>query len=230
MLYSLVMFVLQFSFLFTAMRSSISPGLASVLLQLQSFFAIALSVLLLGEKFLAWQAAGACLAFSAIPFIIFHIGGDVSLLGICLILATAIMWACGNLMAKTLNGGFPLVVWGSLFATPPLLALSFILEGKEAIFTAIQRLSLMHISCIFYIAYGSTVLAFGVWNFLLQRYPLSKIAPFTLLVPMIGMWSSSLIFGEELHWWKMTATGLILGGLCIHLFGERLWKMAAPDE
>ncbi len=224
------MFVLQFSCLFSAMQSSISPGLASVLLQFQSFFAITLAVVFLGEKFLFWQAAGAIIAFSGLPFILSHTGGDVSLLGIVLILSTATLWAVGNLIAKTLGGGLSLVIWGSLFATLPLLALSFVLEGTEAIVSTLQNLSWPHFGCMLYIAYGSTVLGFGIWNYLLQQYPLSKIAPFTLLVPIIGMWSSSLIFGEELHWWKITATGLILGGLCIHLFGAKAWKMVTSDE
>ena len=43
--YSLVMFVFQISLLFSGMRSGISPGLASLLLQFQAFFAIAFAVI-----------------------------------------------------------------------------------------------------------------------------------------------------------------------------------------
>jgi O-acetylserine/cysteine efflux transporter len=36
-------------------------------------------------------------------------------------------------------------------------------------------------------AWPTTLLAFGIWAWLLRRHPAGLIAPFTLLVPIVGM-------------------------------------------
>ena len=48
--YGLLIFALQFGFLFTGMKVGMSAGLASLILQLQVFFTIGLSVVVLGER------------------------------------------------------------------------------------------------------------------------------------------------------------------------------------
>ena len=129
--YSLLMFVLQFSVLFIAMRSGISAGLASVLLQFQSFFAIAFAVLFMGEKYHLWQGAGALVSLLGLVLIAAHVGGDVTPSGLILVLIASVMWAAGSVLAKKMKGSaFSLVVWSSLLACPPLLILSFSLRGS----------------------------------------------------------------------------------------------------
>ena len=53
--YGFLIFALQFGFLFTGMKVGMSAGLASLILQLQVFFTIGLSVVVLGERPTAWQ-------------------------------------------------------------------------------------------------------------------------------------------------------------------------------
>jgi O-acetylserine/cysteine efflux transporter len=103
------------------------------------------------------------------------------------------------------------------------------LEGPETMLDAVQNLSWLRFGAVAYIAYISTLFGFGVWNWLLRQYPLSKLAPFTLLVPIVGMLSSALVLGEPLQWWKITAAGLILVGLGINVLASRV-QVAAPIE
>ena len=216
--YGFVMFVLQFCLLFVGMRSGITPGLASVLLQLQSFFAIAFAILFMKEKYHPRQGAGALVAFLGILLIATHIGGEIAPSGLILVLSAAILWATGSILAKRMKGsGLSIVAWGSLFACLLLLPLSFLIDGQEAIFEACRNLSWIHFGAVSYIAFLSTLVGFGTWNWLLQRYPLSKVAPFTLLVPIVGMLSSSLFLGEALQWWKIASALLIVGGVGINL-------------
>jgi O-acetylserine/cysteine efflux transporter len=216
--YSLVMFVLQFCILFISMRSGVTPGIASVLLQVQSFFAICFAVFFLKEKYHLLQGAGAALAFLGVLLIATHLGGDVTLSGLMLVLLAAVMWASGSIMAKKMKGnGLALVAWGSLFACPPLLLLSFLFEGHVAIFEACKNISLIHLGAISYIAFLATLFGFGIWNWLLQRYPVSKLSPFTLLVPIVSMLSSAIFLGEALQWWKIAAASLIIGGVGINV-------------
>ncbi|WP_306394350.1 EamA family transporter [Telluria beijingensis] len=98
--YGLVMFGLQFAFLFGGMALGISAGLASLALQLQSFLTIALAAWLLGDRPTYFQVGGALLALGGIAVIGANTGGDVSILGLTAVILAALAWACGNLMSK----------------------------------------------------------------------------------------------------------------------------------
>ncbi|WP_369688466.1 EamA family transporter [Sulfurospirillum diekertiae] len=65
---------------------------------------------------------------------------------------------------------------------------------------------------------------FGVWSWLLSRYPATTVAPFTLLVPVVGFSASAILVGEALPSWKLIAACLIVTGLFINLYGDRLTK------
>ena len=70
--------------------------------------------------------------------------------------------------------------------------------------------------------YVSTWLGYGLWTWLLSIYPVGMVVPFTLLVPIVGMFASSVYFAEGMQSWKLVAAGFILLGLVTHLFGRKL--------
>ena len=218
------MFVLQFSLLFSAMCSGITPALASVLLQCQAFFAIGFAIFFFKEPYRLSQAIGALTSFLGIFLVAAHVGGEITITGLCFVLGAAAMWATGSVLVKKMktDQGLSLVVWSSLLACPPLLLFSWFLERPEAILQGLQKLSWLHFGSIFYIAYLATIFGFGLWNHLHRFYPLSKLAPFTLLVPIVGILSSALVFNEPIQWWKSLSTLLILSGLCINILGARV--------
>lgn len=223
--FGLVMFTLQFALLFCGMQAGTTAGLASLILQLQVFFTIALAVVFLAERVTVWQIGGALTACSGIGFIAVHLGGEISMQGLVLILGAAASWGLGNLIAKKLGkvDMLALVVWGSLVAWPPLLFLSFLLESSRwGEMGRLSELSGLTLGAVAYIVYLSTHLGYAVWNGLLSRYPASIVAPFTLLVPLFGFAGSALVFGEPLYGWKINAAMLIIAGLCINLFGARI--------
>jgi O-acetylserine/cysteine efflux transporter len=217
-LYSSVTFVLQFSILFIAMKSGVTPGVASILLQLQSFFAVLFAIFVMKEPYRLKQAVGFGVALLGIVLIVFNLGGETTLLGLSLVLSAAALWASGSILAKQFGvGGVPLVVWSSLIACPPLLLLSFLFEGPELIGDSLRNFNWTSVAAVSYVAYGSTLFGFGTWNWLLQKHPVSKLSPFTLLAPVVAMISSSLLLGETIHWWKIAAAAFILTGLALHL-------------
>ena len=117
--YSFMIFALQFGFLFTGMAVGMSAGLASLILQLQVFFTIGLSMVVLGERPTLWQLAGAVLAFCGVGLVAFNVSGDVTLLGLVLLVAAAVSWGGGNVVSKRISqrsasvNVFGLVVWGA---------------------------------------------------------------------------------------------------------------------
>lgn len=222
LLYGWVMFALQFSLMFLGIFAGVTAGLASILIQFQVFFSILLAMAFLNEKIEKWQAIGALVAFSGVVLIGLNVGGEVTSLGLLLVLLAAAFWGAGSVISKKMGNinMFSLVVWGSLVAWPPLLLASYVLEG-EKIVASFKSLSWVGAASIFYIVYFSTLFGFGVWNWLLKTHSISKVAPFTLLVPFFGTLSSVFILKEPLQSWKIGAGFLVIAGLCIHLLGPR---------
>lgn len=223
LLYGLIMFALQFSLLFFGVFAGVTAALASILLQVQVFFSILLAIPFLGERLHRWQVIGALVSFTGIGVVGVNSRGEVSLLGLTLVLFAAFFWGVGSVISKKLGkiNMAALVIWGSLIAWPPVLAASLLIEGKEVVY-ALRHLSLTGLSSVLYITYFSTLFGFGAWNWLLSHHPVSKVTPFTLLIPIVGALSAALVLDEPLQGWKIGAGLLVVSGLCLHLLGPRM--------
>jgi O-acetylserine/cysteine efflux transporter len=230
--YGMFVFALQFAFLFSGMRLGMSAGLASLTMQTQSFITIGLSALLLGERPTRFQVLGASIAFAGICVVGAHIGQDVSVTGLLVVMLAATSWSIGNLLAKKMGkvDMFALVVWASLVVPIPMLAMSLVLEGPDRIMESFQSINLTSVFAVAFIAYLSTLLGFSIWNRLLGKYPAATVAPLTLLVPVFGMLSSATLLNEELQSWKIAAFAVVISGLVVNLFGARLYGRVRGRE
>lgn len=225
--YAMLMFTLDFAFLFSGMYAGVSSGIASLTLQTQVFFTAILAMVFLKEKLTLWQILGALVAFGGIGLVAINTGGDVNTLGLLLVEFAALSWAGGNLVSKKIGkvDMFSLVVWGSLVAWPPLLLLSFILEHGKWSIESVLNVSWLTIGSVAYLVYPVTLFGFAIWSWLLSRHAASTVAPFTLLVPIFGFSSSALILGEGMQGWKIGAGFLIASGLVINLYGGKLFAL-----
>jgi O-acetylserine/cysteine efflux transporter len=224
-LYGLVMFALQFSLFFIGMHAGMTPGMASLIMQTQVLFSMFFAALLLGEKTTLWQVAGAIISFAGIGTVALHFDKNISFLGFLCILAAAATWGLGNLITKKVNkiSMISLVGWGSFVACIPMLIFTLIIEGPQSFVSSFDHLTSQGGLSLFYIVYVSTWIGYGIWNWLLSLYPVGTVVPFTLLVPIVGVLSSALVLGEPFQPWKLTSGLLVISGLCINLFGARLF-------
>ena len=211
------------------MYVGVSSGIASLSLQTQVFFTAILAVLVFNEKMSPAKIIGAIVAFLGIGVVGFHAGGDVNLLGLFLVECAALSWGIGNLVSKHIGkvAMLNLVVWGSLLSLPFLLGFSYLLESHLWSASMLMHLSNKSIGAIFYLVYPVTLFGFAIWSFLLSRYPATTVAPFTLLVPVFGFSSSALLLNEALPTWKLIAAALIITGLIINLYGDKLFRTRA---
>ena len=215
----------QFGLLFLAMRSSISPGLASLVVQVQVFFTIGLSLLLMGERVRGFQIVGLLLALSGLGVIALNLDAAVvTWLGLGLVLSAAFFWAGANLVVKSLGpvNMLHFMVWSSVFAVPPLLAISWFIEGPALMQSAVINATPLVWASVLWQALGNTLFGYGVWNWLLARHPAATVAPLALLVPVFGMGASALSLGESLPGWKLGAAALVLSGLAVIVLWPRL--------
>lgn len=222
--YGLINYAVQYMLLFSGMQLGMPAGLASLLYQTQVFFTIVFASLVFKEKPSVWQMLGIAIAFSGISVIAFNLGGSITIAGFILTIAAAVTWACGNIISKKVGNVnmLSLVVWGNFVSWPPVLLVTLLIEGPASITQAVQHFSWTAGASIFYIAYISTLFCFSVWSWLLHRYHVSMVAPFTLSVPVFAMLSSYLVSNEPLPGWKLQAALLIMGGLAINLLGSRI--------
>lgn len=64
-----------------------------------------------------------------------------------------------------------------------------------------------------YLAWAATLFGFGVWGYLLRRYDASTVAPFSLLVPVVGLAAAWLCRGEAVSPLRAIAAVLVIGGM-----------------
>jgi len=225
--YGLLLGVGEFGFLFTAIRLGAPSGLSSILLQSQAFFTAVLASVFLKERLRAHNVAGmivACVGLGVFAFSSSPGAGGISLALLFMILAAALGWAAANVAAKRMprTSALGLVVWSSLFSPLPLAALSLAFEGRRAIGAAFSGLSLLTVGALAYLVVVSTLVGYGLWNDLIMRHGASRIAPFSLAVPVFGLASASLVLGERLGALDLIGAALVLAGLLVHVFGGRL--------
>ena len=215
----------QFGLLFWAMRSDISPGLASLVIQSQVFFTIGLAAALYRERLQALQWPAFALAIGGLAVVATHVsaGAGVTLLGIVLVVAAAVSWAAGNLVARAAGrvDALGFMVWSSPFAAVPLWIITLLQNGPAEVGASLARADATAWIAVAWQAIGNTLFGYGVWNWLLARHPASTVTPTALLVPVFGMGASALALHEGLPAWKLGAAALVMGGLAMNLLATR---------
>jgi O-acetylserine/cysteine efflux transporter len=234
-IYGVCIGLFQFGFLFIAMKGRISPGLASLVVQMQVFFTIGLAqwrasargaMRRTDEKLKPHQMAAFALALAGMGVIAAHNGQGTTLEGVALVLLAAMGWALGNQASREAGqkdvklNMLAYVVWAAMFAVPPLLILSLLTEGPAAIANGVRHAGLTTWAAVLWQSVGNTMFGYACWAWLLSRYPAATVAPMSLLVPIFGFAASATILGEPLPPWKIGATLLIMAGLAVNL----LWR------
>jgi O-acetylserine/cysteine efflux transporter len=222
--YGLFNFALQFGFVFTGLHLGFSPGLASLVVQVQVFFSMGLAYLFFQDRPSLFKIVGSLISFIGIGIVGAHVDGSSTFWGLVLMLLAAFSWASGNMFTKKVNTDSPLalVVWGNLFAFPVMLMVSLFFDGPAMISSSLQNSSWATIGAVLFIVYVSTHIGYGAWGFLIKSYSTSAVVPFTLLIPVVGFLSSTIYLGEEFSSWKLIASLFIIGGVVFNMLESQV--------
>lgn len=220
----------QFAFLFCAIKFGMPAGLASLVLQAQAFFTIILGAGVFGERLQGKQLAGIALAvFGVLVLIEASLTGQhIPMIGFALTLAAAFSWACGNIFNKKIMSHvsrppvMSLVVWSALIPVVPFMVASLVFDGPALMLQSLVSIDLPTILSLAYLAFVATIVGYGIWGSLLGRYETWRVAPLSLLVPVVGMASAALLLGESLSALQLGGAVLIMAGLYINVFGFRI--------
>ena len=197
-------------------------------LQAQAF-TIILGAFVFGERLQGKQLAGIALAiFGVLVLVEGSLGGEhVPLVGFMLTLAAALSWACGNIFNKKMSQAtrppiISLVVWSALIPVLPFMFASWLIDGPQPMLASLRQIDMLTVLSLLYLAFIATLVGYGIWGSLLGRYETWRVAPLSLLVPVVGMASAALLLGETLSGLQLAGAALIMAGLYINVFGLRL--------
>ena len=224
----------QFAFLFWAMKVGMPAGLASVVHQAQVFFTLIFSVLILQQRTQVTQWLGLMIAVLGLALIAYGknvgsaAGMQMTTVGLLLNLLGAASWAMGNVVVSAMRRAgiqsepFGLVIWSSLIPIVPFLLISGLFERH--VYPDWQAISWHSIVSALYLAWAATLLGYGLWSRLLSQYEPNRVAPFTLLVPVVGLLTAWLVLGERLNQWQLWGSACLLIGLAVNVLGLRAWR------
>jgi len=198
---------LHFSLMFLGL-TRIDASVASIAVQLQVPFAALLAAVVF-KDYLGWRRAlGMALAFVGVvivagaPTVVPELGF------LLLIVGASLVWSVANIQVKALPavGVFTMNAWISAMSGPQLIVLSLIFEDDQL--DAIANAGVAGWGAVLYMAVLVTVVGYGYWYKLIERYSTNQTMPFTMLVPVSGIISGVLLRGEPFGW------ELAVGALC----------------
>ena len=216
----------QFALLFVALRLGMTAALASVLMQTQLFFTTLAGALLLHERLsgatrgaLALAAAGlACFGASVAG----AASGGVTWLALLLNLGGAASWAASNIVTRRAQQAHPgydalqFVVWMSAVPILPFAALAWWAEPEATRWHWLQAGTSTWLA-IAYLGWCATIGGYALWTGLFKRHPASRVAPFSLGVPVVGLAAGMLALGETVTPWQWLGSACVVAALGLTL-------------
>lgn len=226
--YALPISFLQFAFLFSAMDNGMPAGLASLALQSQALFTLVFAMLFLKESIKGFQVLAIFIAALGLIFIAqSHDSQTMTVLGFALTLAGAASWAMGNIANKTISqkgyaANVNLIIWSAWIPPIPFFIASYFIEGPDLIIDSLSNFGLQSAISLIYLSVLATVVGYGLWSYLLKKYPAAQVAPLTLGVPVVGLSSAALILNESINQTQWIGISLVVTGLLVNTFGAKL--------
>lgn len=219
--YGLGFGVAQFGLLFLAIEQGMPSGLASVVVQASAPFTVLLGALLLRERVSGRQLAGIGLAVLGMVVIAVDRSRTAPLMPLVLTVLAALGWAVGNLASRQAKPEYPLrfALWMAVVPPLLLLALSAVMEGPatgwRALGSAFGPEGWPGLVALVYIAVLGSVVGSGIWTALLKRYPAGVVAPFSMLVPVVGLVGAWLALDERPTGWAVAGGAVVVAGVLL---------------
>ncbi|OEF25781.1 EamA family transporter [Vibrio rumoiensis] len=204
----------------------LSSGMAAVLLQMDVLTTVLVGVLLYKEVISTRMAMGIMVALVGLIVSIMFTNGNVTLVGVAFIMISAICWPLAGVIVRKsgTQSAFAFNIWGMLFAPIPLIALSVTLNGVEVLSHTYQHWNTDVWISVLFQAYPTTIFGYWIWNKMILKYPMSQLAPLTLLVSVFALISGYFIYDEQLSLAQWISCSAFLIGIALVLYPKSLAK------
>ena len=228
--------LLQFAFLYLGIAAGMPSGLASLVLQASAPFTVILAGVFLRERLSRRQAIGIGIAVLGLAAIAVHRAQVAALLPVVLTLCGAMGWAIGNVCSRQARAPKPLhlTLWMSVVPPVPMIIVSLLVEGPRrighALATTFEASALPSLFGLLYVVLIATIVGYGIWTTLMSRHPSSVVAPFSMLVPVVGVLASWLIFDERPDPTELIAGVAVIGGVLFASRTPRIRSATPADD
>ena len=220
---------LHFGLMFSGLKG-IDAGPAAIAIQLTVPFSALLALIFYRERLGFWQIAGMLVAFAGV----YVLAGDPvrapSAIHFLLVVGAAFAWALANVLIKRLGpmNSFSINAWVGFLACPQLALASLLLEKGQ--FAAIAAADWRAWGAIAYMAVGASIIAYGLWYYLIAKYAMNSIVPLTLLSPVLAVALAVPLLGEAVTVNVVIGGAVTLAGVAmIQFLRPRLPEPALPS-
>lgn len=213
--------VLNFALVYVGFARAGDVSTVAIVSQAAVPFSMILAVVLLKERVGFWRISATAVSLAGILLLGFDPRVFEYIDAVFLILGGVAAFSFGTIQMRQLGNVPPLVfmAWLSLLASTSQFALSFFLEsGQIALTLGASKLAL---GGLFYTAVISTVFAHATFYYVLQRNPVSRVMPFTVLAPLFAVVLSIVVLGEVLSDRVLAGGLLTFAGVSVITFRNR---------
>ena len=205
---------IHFGGIFFGIRG-VDVSIVSILVLMGVPFSVLFARILLKEHFSWKKICGMGIAFVGVVVLFGEPATTSSPKHLFVLIIAIVAWGLANTIIKKIGpiNSFSLNAWMGLFSSVQLIFISLLIE--EGQFAALQNASLKAWGSLVYIILLATIVGYGLWYYLVGKYDVTSIVPFTLLVPVIGVMGGILMMGEELTLAKVTGGIIVLTGAAI---------------
>jgi O-acetylserine/cysteine efflux transporter len=188
---------LQYGLTYTGLNI-IDASSAVLLVQLEVPFGIIIAFFLLKEIPTIKNIVGLAIAFIGVFILTGAPNLDGKYIGVLLVLAGAFTWSLGAVMAKPLSkkiGAYALMTWLAVFSGPMLLFISLLINGNPIPYFLSANLNSW--LTVLFLGFIMQPIGYAAWYYVLRRYPVNKVMPVLLLLPVTGLITSIFLLGED---------------------------------
>ena len=212
---------LQFALMYSGVALSGNMSAVAIAGQLGVPFATLLSVAMLGERIHWRRMLGIGLSFVGVVLIGFSPEVLYAWSGLLLVVIAAFIGAVGLIAIKRVRELEPLELqaWLAFGSVPLLLPLSLAFE--EGQLASLGSAGAIGWSALLYSAVLSSLVAHTAYFALIRLYPVTSVAPVTVLTPLFSVFFSVLFLGDVLDARVIGGGLLTLTGVTIIVTRER---------
>lgn len=212
---AITLIVIHFAFIFVSMTMGLTITSAIVATQMGVPFSCLVSAILFKDHLGPWRSFGLMVAFFGVLIVAGTPNASQHWGAFLLAMFGALSWSTANIYLKRLPP-LPVVTllfWPGVISLPFLIALTLIFEQNQ-----LQLVAAAHQSAWLGIGYStlfSSLIGYGLWNWLITKYPLSQVVPYSLCAPIVGISAGVLIFDDPLTWQVVAGAALTIVGVGI---------------
>ena len=194
---SLIGSTLQYGLTYTGLNI-IDASSAVLLVMLEVPFGIVIAFFLLKEIPTVKNIIGLIIAFIGVFILTGAPNLEGKYVGVLFVLSGAFTWSLGAVMAKPLSkkiGAFALMTWLCVFSGPMLLLVSLFFDGNPiSYFISANFYSWL---TVIFLGFFMHPIGYAAWYYVLKKYPVNKVMPVLLVLPLTGLITSIFLLGES---------------------------------